>query len=58
MNGINRFGFGSVMWSVSMVFSLLPNKRLVRTPGTTQLFPEATVAGAAHPECWASDQER
>ena len=41
-----------------MVSSLLPNKRLVRTPGTTQLFPEATVAGAAHPECWASDQER
>jgi hypothetical protein len=31
MNGIKHFGFGSVVWSASMISSLLPNKRLVRT---------------------------
>ena len=28
MNGIKRFGFESVAWSASMVFSLLPNMDL------------------------------
>ena len=30
MNGTKRFGFGSVAWSASMAFSLLPNMAFER----------------------------